>query len=164
MERWKEIDGFENYSVSSEGRVRNDRTGRVLKPIDNHGYQRVGLYNDDGFQRFLIHRLVANAFIPNPDNLPQVNHINEDKTDNRVENLEYCSAEYNVNHGTRNIRLSTSKSGKPQTWRNRIVCVDGVQFPSIAAAEKHFSINIGTFAVALHRGQNKCLGHSISYC
>jgi hypothetical protein len=85
MEIWKKIDGFETYSVSNKGRVRNDVTGRVLKPSSVRGYQLVMLC--PGRKMTRVHRLVAQAFIPNPDNLPQVNHINEDKTDNRVENL-----------------------------------------------------------------------------
>ena len=81
-----------NYSVSASGEIRNDKTGRILKPrVSQKGYCTV----DIDRKCVRVHRAVAEAFIPNPDNLPQVNHKNEDKTDNRVENLEWCDNRYN---------------------------------------------------------------------
>ena len=69
MEQWKKIEGYENYSVSNMGRVRNDGTGKVLKPeVERDGYYRVTLY--PGKKKFKIHRLVSIAFIPNPNELP----------------------------------------------------------------------------------------------
>ena len=99
-EEWKPIAGFPNYAVSSKGRVMNLETGRVLKNgIDGYGYAFVGLCNGDGKPKNCkIHRLVATAFIENPDNLPQVNHRNEIKTDNDVSNLEWCTASQNQRH------------------------------------------------------------------
>lgn len=101
-EIWKEIAGFEGlYAVSSKGRVKNLKSGKVLKNLVNtHGYARVGLCNGNGTKRKMIrvHRLVAQAFIPNPNGLPQVNHIDEDKTNNNVSNLEWCTASQNTRH------------------------------------------------------------------
>ena len=116
MEEWKSIDGFEGfYEVSNFGNVRslNYHNWGIVKnltpTIDRYGYERVCLCkNGKQFNR-LVHRMVATAFIGNPDNLPQINHLNEIKTDNRAENLEWCSAKDNVNHGTRNERMSKSK-------------------------------------------------------
>lgn len=113
MEQWKTIDEYPNYMVSNMGNVINVKTNKILKPIFcGGGYSDVGLCNNGISKRFKIHRLVAQAFIPNPDNLPQVNHINEDKTDNRVENLEWCDVRYNINYGTRSKRQS-EKLSKP---------------------------------------------------
>lgn len=93
------IDGFPAYKVDSAGNVYNSK-GRILKPCTSaNGYLRVSLNNGtEKHKRFLIHRLVAQAFIPNPDKLPQINHIDQDKTNNGAENLEWCSPLHNLNH------------------------------------------------------------------
>lgn len=111
-EIWRPVVGYEGlYEVSSYGRVRSlDRyvnnnsfwKGRILKLSDDgRGYLRAHLCLNNKIKNFLVHRLVAQAFIPNPDNFPQVNHIDEDKSNNCVDNLEWCSIEYNNNYGSR---------------------------------------------------------------
>ena len=110
MEEWRSIPGYEGlYEVSNLGRVRSvercDRFNRkivskILKPNYVSGYLRVGMYKNKTFKYYLIHRLVAQAFLPNPDNLPEVNHKDEDKSNNRVDNLEWCDRSYNMNYGT----------------------------------------------------------------
>ena len=99
-EIWKSILGFEDYTVSNLGRVMN-KHGRIMKQ-SNHkqGYKLIGLKKDKKLYCKQVHRLVALAFIPNPDNLPQVNHKDECKTNNCVDNLEWCDAKYNINYGT----------------------------------------------------------------
>lgn len=123
MEEWRNIEGYDGlYQVSNEGRVRSLgryiksrgdgkswRDGRVLKSRkDKDGYLVVCLYNFNGAKFKKIHRLVAIAFIPNPNNLPQVNHKDECKINNYVENLEWCEGIYNLNYGTRNVRISST--------------------------------------------------------
>lgn len=105
-EIWKDIKGYEGlYQVSNFGRVK--RNGRILKVrVKRKGYLGVVLYNNSEPKHYTIHRLVAEAFIPNPENKPQVNHIDEDKTNNTVANLEWVTAKENANHGTRNSRMS----------------------------------------------------------
>lgn len=99
-ELWKPIAGYPNYKVSNRGRVMNLKTGSVLKNIiDTYGYAKVGLCKgNEKLKQIKVHRLVATAFIPNPDNLPQVNHIDEDKRNNDVSNLEWCTASQNQRH------------------------------------------------------------------
>lgn len=112
MEIWKNLANYENYEVSDKGNVRSKVNKRILKPSDNGlGYLRVHLYKHNKGKLCYVHRLVAEAFLDNPNNLPEVNHINEDKTDNRVENLEYCNRRYNVNFGTRSKSASKSMKG-----------------------------------------------------
>jgi len=111
IEIWKTIDGYENYQVGDLGNVKSlnyNNTGRegVLKPAKNHkGYFRVGIMLDNKLGTRSIHRLVALAFIPNPENKPQVNHINCIKTDNRVENLEWCTSKENTIHAIENNKF-----------------------------------------------------------
>lgn len=87
------IDGFENYQISSWGRVFNLRTGKFMIPeVHDKGYLRVDLYDDRGERKHMkVHRLVANAFIPNPDGKPQVNHIDGNNQNNSYTNLEWVT-------------------------------------------------------------------------
>lgn len=107
------------YQVSSYGRVRTLGKGKtqkqekILKTQTNkNGYVSISLYKDGKRQAFYIHRLVATMFIPNPNNLSEVNHKSEAKTENHIENLEWCDKKYNMSYGTRTERLSNSLKGK----------------------------------------------------
>ena len=97
-----DIPDFPGYQVSNCGRVRNSKTSKILKPYLTRGYYRVSLYNDSGRKCKLIHRLVAEAFIPNLHHKPAVNHINGCKTDNNISNLEWVSASENMSHAHSN--------------------------------------------------------------
>ncbi|WP_334352211.1 NUMOD4 domain-containing protein [Companilactobacillus sp. HBUAS56257] len=115
MEIWKTIDGFENlYEVSNLGRVRSlFRYKKILKPnCLKSGYQAVSLYKNKKKYLGLIHRLVAIAFIPNPLNKPQVNHIDEIKSNNHVENLEWMTAKENMSYGTARERTNKAQGQK----------------------------------------------------
>lgn len=106
------------YEVSNLGRVRSLNYGKTgetkLLRLDKSGrYLTVWL---SGGNRFLVHRLVAEAFLPNPSNLPQVNHINENRTDNSVGNLEWCDAKYNSNYGKQKEIHKGFKEAKSKTF------------------------------------------------
>lgn len=111
-EIWKDVDGYEGlYQVSNLGRVKRVATSRVLNGMNSgSGYVQVGLYKQGVVSRKLIHRLVAQAFIPNHEHKSEINHIDEDKTNNNINNLEWSTRKENINHGTRNERVSKIKS------------------------------------------------------
>lgn len=126
MEQWRPIKGFEGlYEVSNKGRVRSfyTREAKVLKPsINKDGYLKAGLSKDGKMYLKSIHRLVASAFIPNIGDKPQVNHIDGDKTNNTVDNLEWVTCKENIQHAwntglsrmtkERKKKLSESHKGK----------------------------------------------------
>lgn len=163
MEIWKDIKGYEGlYQVSNLGNVRSLphftevtcngsthkslRQGRMLKPTSRqHGYLAVQLYGRGGhatrnLRTVSIHRLVAEAFLDNPNGYEEVNHINEIKTDNRVENLEWCNHKQNSNAGTRPERIgNANRNGKKSRPINQYT-LEGeyIQtFPSMAEASRH---------------------------
>lgn len=135
IEIWRPVQGYEGfYEVSSLGRVRSlDRTitamgkygqygertykGKILKPYDSEGYWNVDLIVSGKRTRAGIHRLMAKAFIPNPDNLPLVNHINENRKDNRVENLEWVTYRENTVYGT---AIERAKLHRPLFWEKPV--------------------------------------------
>lgn len=111
-ETWKRIDEFPDYFVSTHGRVKSVKKGieHIMKPhVRNYGrYLYVCLWKNGKVKKYSIHRLVAQAFIANPAGLPCVNHIDENRYNNVVSNLEWCSITYNNNFGTGNKRRSTT--------------------------------------------------------
>ena len=115
MEYWKEIRDYTGYEVSSYGRIYSNKSGKILKlKSDKYGYKVVNLYNlkESRKKTQLVHRLVANAFIPNPKNKPQVNHINFNRSDNKVKNLEWTTAKENVKHSFKHGRIKIGEDIK----------------------------------------------------
>lgn len=168
-EIWQQIKGFEGfYSVSNKGNVKHDKTTKgigtgnyareehfIKHRINNKGYAIVDLYKGNKRSQLLVHRLVANAFLPNPNNLPQVNHINGNKNDNRVQNLEWCTQEQNMLHA---FKIGLAKPSDKQkraiaetnkAKRKAVVFKQGsnVQvFESISKASKETGLSISTIS------------------
>ena len=162
-EIWKDIEGFEGYyQVSDQGRVRSlDRIiiqsngvkrkcrGQIMiNGKDKDGYEVIQLCKNGTHKRCMVHRLVAEAFIPNPDNKPQINHKDEDKTNNCVDNLEWMTSKENNNYGTKKYREGIAK-GKP------VRCIEtGEVYYSINEAERQTGIehqNIGKVCRGLYK-------------
>ena len=142
MEIWKDIEGYGGlYQVSNLGRVKSlnyNRTKKekILKPRSNKdGYLNVNLYKEGRMKTCLVHRLVAKAFIPNPDNKSQVNHRDEDKTNNCVDNLEWMTRRENINYGTRNER--SGKSQSMPIYGINVKTNERIEFPSTMEAERN---------------------------
>jgi hypothetical protein len=124
-EIWKPIEGFScNYQISNLGRVKRVKETKdgikeyLLTPNSSNRYINIGLFKDSKQKNCKLHRLIAIAFIPNPSNKPQVNHINGDKYDNRIENLEWCTCKENVRHSwDTGLRFFTETQKKSNTLR-----------------------------------------------
>lgn len=155
-EVWKNIEGFEQYQVSNLGRIYSKKVKRFLTPYpDKKGYLRVKFWKDNKGHTFKVHRLVAQAFISNPCNLPQVNHIDEDKNNNCVDNLEWCDETYNHGYGTRDERARKTLTNR-KNLSIPIQCIEtGIIYPSIMEARRQTRIrNIGECC----RGNRKTAG------
>lgn len=139
-EIWKDIKGYEGlYQVSNLGRVKSSNYGRmgyekILKPnINRKGYHLIGLHLKGKVSCAKIHRLVAIAFIPNPNNYPQVNHIDGNPGNNSITNLEWCDNRYNTNHAYKiGLHIPTGKHRK-------VYCKElDRKFKSMREAAKYF--------------------------
>lgn len=169
LEIWRDLKFYEDkYEISNYGRLRNKVTRQIKKAsIKDNGYLVYGLWINGKSKQEYVHRLVALTFIDNPDNLPQVNHKDEDKTNNHVDNLEWCTARYNNTYGTarnRSVKTQTLKGDyerarqrwldnnpakvNPKTkgrnaYAKPVVC-DGITFDCIKSCAEYYGINYNT--------------------
>ena len=167
MEIWRDIKGYDGeYQVSNLGRVKSLKYGKekIMKfGTNKDNYLRVILCKNNKVKTFRVHLLVAMAFLPNPDNLPQLNHKDENPSNNNVENLEWCTISYNINYGTRNKRVS-------KILTNGILSMKVDQFskkgefiktwPSIMQVERELGIDNSSISKCC-KGKNKSAGKFI---
>lgn len=164
-EIWKWITGYEGkYKVSSLGRIMSyaqNSNGKIKNGYkDKKGYLTIYLYDSDGNGKwYKIHRLVGQAFIPNPNNLPQINHKDEDKTNNCVDNLEWCDNWYNCHYGTKIERAVKSNYCCPTTSK-KIYSIDQYQnktyYDSIGEAERETGLSHCNIVRALKGRRPRC--------
>lgn len=149
----KDIENYEGlYAVTSCGKVYSYRSKKFLKPRNYRGYLGVVLCKDGKRKDYLIHRLVAAAYIPNSDNLPLVNHKDENKHNNALNNLEWCTQKYNLNYGTAKERANQKKFKKCQ-------CVEtGEIFNSYKEAAEAKGICNGSQIGSVINGKRKTAG------
>lgn len=164
QEVWKDIPDYEGlYQVSNLGNVKSlFRYCKVLKPhIDKDGYLRVRLYKNKKNIYIGVHKCVAKAFIPNPNNLPEVNHKNEIRSDNRVDNLEWCTNWYNIHYGNAIIKSQLSRSKKILQFdlQNNLIC----EYESLSIAGKITNISISNISKVCNGERKQAGGYIWKY-
>ncbi len=146
MEKWKDVFGYEGlYKVSNTGKIFSVKKHIEMKlQLDVYGYKIVTLYKNKKHKTYKVHRLVAIAFIPNQNKQSQVNHIDENKTNNNVCNLEWCSSNYNANFGNRNKNISKKQKNRIDQVKSVMqITSDGrlvAEFESVREAERKTGI------------------------
>ena len=175
-EIWKDVAGYEGlYQVSDQGRVkslerkvRHWRGGeriqkeRILKPaVTQDGYLKVGLWAGGKRKTLKVHRLVCQAFHKNPDNKQEINHVNEDKTDNRACNLEWCTRRENINHGSRNERVAKARSKLvgQYTRDGELIKI----WPSTIEAQRQTGFNCGNISEVANGNRKTAYGYIWKY-
>ena len=178
FEIWKPVYGYEGwYEVSNFGRVRSlDRTivqrngvaitakGQLMwqrKRKDNYFEVKLGKRNNR--KAFLVHRLVAIAFIPNPNNFKYVNHIDENRGNNCVWNLEWCTFDYNIHYGTGMKRSAMHRINNPKIWRAIICTETNIIYPSINEINRQFGYNISCICECCKGKRKTAYGHHWQY-
>ena len=173
-EVWKPVEGYEGrYEISNQGRLRsfvvNTHDGKILRSVrQNSGYHTVRLYDGNGNSKWYpVHRLVAAAFVPNPMNYPEVNHIDEIKGNNEASNLEWCDRTYNVNYGTRIQRVSESHINN-QYLSKKVCSIDRSgrveTYDSIGEAERQTGLHHANIVRTLKGRTNHCGKKQWFYC
>lgn len=131
----KTIKGHEDYGVTSCGLVYSYKSKKFIKPFVCNGYLRVKLSVQGEENNYYVHRLVAETYIPNQNNFPQINHKDENKTNNCIGNLEWCTSKYNINYGKHNEKVS-------QTMKKQVLCLELNEiFDSAIDAQKQLGIH-----------------------
>ena len=156
VETFVKIEGFEKYEVSNLGKVRNIKSGRILKPFPNRdGYLGHSLCENNKRKHLYLHRIIATAFIDNPGKKPQVNHIDENKLNNDLSNLEWCTAKENLIHGTRTKRAAEKRFKKVI----QLDLNDNVlnEFESMGQAERETGVPSGNISRCCN-GERKSAG------
>jgi len=156
------IQGFEHYTISENGEIRNSKTNRVtVSTKEKTGYIRVNLNKDKQQKRFAVHRLLAIHFIPNPNNYPHINHIDGVKDNNELSNLEWCTRKQNAQHAVANkLWVSTDKHKKASSKtmskycdriRKPVVNIEtGVYYDSISEAADSVNMKMPNLANRLN--------------
>lgn len=165
VELWRDVNGYEGkYMVSNLGRVKAinyKRRGieKVLSPVPNtYGYYQVYLYNNGKRKTYTVHRLVAEAFIPNPGDLPSINHKSS-KTDNSVDNLEWCTVKYNNNYGIRKTGGGTPKPVYQYTLSGELV----KEWDSVCSVERDTGFSNPSISRACRGIKNTYKGYVWTY-
>lgn len=168
----KTIDFFPAYAVTRDGKVINVQTGKEKFPSNNksgHGYLYVDLYNNGVRKKFYVHRLVAQAYIANPDNKPYINHVDGNPRNNDVSNLEWCTPKENVVHAAKTLCVMSQYQEANEKRKKPVTCYDAKSskplrsFHSIREAEKETGIPSSNIIAQLKGRQSHTKGMTWDY-
>lgn len=162
----QEIKNYPKYYITEDGQVWSEKTHKFLTFKDVNGYNKVELFNNGKRKYVFVHRLVAEAFIPNPDNLPCINHKDENRKNNKVENLEWCTTEYNNSYGDRIEKIRDkllNKNGKSIAMCDKDTEEIIKIFPSISEAGRYLNRNHSNIIATLKGRQKTCYGYKWKY-
>lgn len=161
--RWVKIKQNENYSINENGEIRNDTTGNIKVPFINskNGYKTVDLYKDGKSKKYLVHRLIAEAFIPNPDNKPTVDHKDGNRTNNSIDNLRWATySEQNSRFktvGVRSERIKVTRYLEKRTKNGNHISWEGKKeiliFDRIKDAAKLFDVSVSNISFMLKKSE-----------
>ena len=163
-EEWRPVVGYEGrYEVSSLGRIR--RVKIIIPSKKKHGYMQVSLVDGNGVRKSLrLHRIVAEAFLPNPDGKPQVNHRDEDPENNRADNLEWATAEENTNYGSRTARAAAKNGSKTPVLQIDPKTLKVVaEYPGQSVAARETGISLASINACLRGKQQHAGGYLWEY-
>lgn len=160
MEKYIVINEFDNYAISNLGNIKNIKKGNILTPyLNTNGYLTYTFCQNGVKKTFRLHRLVALYFIDNPNNLPYVNHKDGDKTNNKVENLEWCTAKENDTHA----RSSGLKNQEKPIIAKNIETNETLTFKSVTEVGAFLGINKGTISKVLSGKRNQTHGYKFHF-
>ena len=165
-EIWKDIEGYEGlYKISNMGRVYSLYRNKILSPgIDTSGYKVVNLCKNRKQKTRTVHRLVAEAFIENPNNYPIINHKDENKENNIISNLEWCTCKYNINYSSKNGKaISERMKGNNNAKRRKVKCITtGEKFISISEAARKYNVHRTDISKVCKGKQKYCGKHPVT--
>lgn len=169
-ETWKDIKGYEGlYQISNLGDVKRISSGKILKPYSHNGYIRVALSKDNTPKHMDIHRLIAQAFIPNPENKPEINHKDGNKENNSIQNLEWCTRKENMSHAkkmglwkmTDNMKKGLDQSKRTYQYDRDYNFIQS--FESADEASRQLHINAGNLHSCCEGKRKTAGGYIWSY-
>lgn len=168
-EIWKDIKDFPNYQVSNLGNVRNIKRGTTMKPIyDNNGYKKVHLFNKGKEKMLFIHRLVAIAFIPNPENKPTVNHIDGNTSNSNVNNLEWATMKEQLIHSVyvlnnKSVITDKCREARAKQLRKAVMRDDGKIYKRVIEASKENNVSVSNIQKCCRGERVRAGGHEWQY-
>lgn len=165
VEIWKDIEGYEDkFEVSSFGNIRNKKTGRILKQsLNAYGYKRATLSVNGVKNYVIVHRIVAKEFIDNPYNKREVNHIDCNKQNNNISNLEWVTSSENKYHAHKNNLMNIDTSNAVKARMKKIWCSNGKVYDSLHAAALELGLNVPNISRVVNGKMNKTGGYSFCF-